>query len=271
MNNKQPTGDTVTDEPSTATPKGGDGYLADIDQRIAESREARQTPPDARNVHQRVADVIRDMPGIGKNERMDAPGAKYDYRGIEAIKLALKPLLGRHGVHYTPVELIEVADEPITKGGKPWMRTTMRVHWMIYGADGSSFQAESRGEGEDNADKASNKAMTVAEKQMLLTVFAISDQPDPDHERVERGAPAARWSTRQVQVVLRGRIESDVTGGDVERAKEYARQAWAEYGGEDDEDYDPTDAQLLIEAAVVFATQRLLDDEAQAAAERDPS
>lgn len=143
-------------------------------------------PVERVDVHEAIRRIIGDLPGIGKDS--EGSGVPYKFRGIEQIKTALKPLLAEHGVHYTAA-ILDVEDDDVTVSGKPWRRCRMRVRWMIYGPDGF-VTSEARGEGLDNSDKASNKAMTVAEKQMLLSVFAIADaSDDPDFQRHEIEQP----------------------------------------------------------------------------------
>lgn len=139
------------------------------------------------SVHQAIAAVINAMPAVGKDgEMLDGP--RYRYRTIEAIKAGLKPLLGRHGVHYAPHHLVSVVDDtvPVGSRGAVWQRTRLVVLWRVFGPAGGYIEVQTRGEGVDSSDKGSNKAMTAAEKQMLLTVFAIADgTDDPDHDRPE--------------------------------------------------------------------------------------
>ena len=144
---------------------------------------------DHPSVHEAIAGVIRDLPAVGKDSEV-TQGARYKYRGIEAIKAALKPLLAQHGVHYAPTTITEIADSTYqTKQGDTWQRIRMIVGYTVYGPAGDSIPAVGRGEGADNSDKACNKAMTVAEKQMLVQVFCIADADgDPDASRAEEQA-----------------------------------------------------------------------------------
>ena len=149
-------------------------------------------------VHGAIAAVIADLPAIGKDSRMTGGGPQYSYRGIEAIKAELKPLLGKHGVHYAPADFgpAEFGVETTTSrqgNTTTWQRVRVSVKFRIYGPDGSLVEAVGYGEGLDNSDKALNKAMTMAEKQMLIQVFCVSDgDPDPDHARPDRDQPQAQ-------------------------------------------------------------------------------
>lgn len=146
--------------------------------------DADAEPAGPLSVHEAIAAVIRDLPAIGKDQRV-TDGAKYMYRGIEQIKAALKPLLAQHGVHYAPTSIVTVDDTTYQSGsGATWQRVRLIVAYRIWGPDGSWIDAVGRGEGADNSDKACNKAMTTAEKQVLGQVFCIADSDgDPDESR----------------------------------------------------------------------------------------
>lgn len=60
------------------------------------------------DVHTAITAVIRDLPGIGKDQQITDGPQRYAYRGIEQIKAELKPILAKHGVHYTPFSLTSV-------------------------------------------------------------------------------------------------------------------------------------------------------------------
>ena len=82
---------------------------------------------DHPSVHEAIAAVIRDLPAVGKDSEV-TQGARYKYRGIEAIKAALKPLLAQHGVHSAPTTITEIADSTYpTKQGDTWQRIRMIV------------------------------------------------------------------------------------------------------------------------------------------------
>jgi hypothetical protein len=169
-------------------------------------------------VHDAVCAVIADLPAITKDARMTEGPAKYAYRSIEAIKTALKPLLATHGVHYSSVDMIVDDSEFAVRSGAMWQRCRMLVRWRVYASDGSYVEHVTRGEGTDSGDKASNKAMTAAEKYLLLQVFAIAEGgDDPDHHRPEEAVhrPADTWERWLKAGVL------DAVGGDRDRAREF--------------------------------------------------
>jgi hypothetical protein len=141
--------------------------------------ESNGTAP-ATNVIQALANVRRDLKGIGKDEKAAPQQGGYSYRGIEAVTAAVGPLLGKHGVVILP-EVLSVETKELTLGGKPWTDTLLSVRYRIYGPGGVD-DCVTAGPlhtiGRDNTDKGANKCMTQAYKQMLLQVLCIGDSKD---------------------------------------------------------------------------------------------
>lgn len=149
------------------------------------------------NVVAALARVQADIGGIEKltpdqrrkrGQGGDERGISYAYRGIDQIAAAAQPLFGKYGVIIAPDADTYEARE-ITVNGKPWTDATLTVNWRVYGPGGLEDFLEARtvGLGRDNSDKAANKAMTGAYKNLLLRLLCIGD-PDDDtdgqtHER----------------------------------------------------------------------------------------
>lgn len=161
-------------------------------------------------VHEAITAVILELPAVGKDNQVDGKSGGYKYRGIEAIKAALKPLLAKHGVHYAPTAITQVDDSTYQVGsGSTWQRVRLLVTYRVYGPDGSFIEAVGRGESADNSDKACNKAMTVAEKQVLGQVFCIADADgDPDQTRAEEQS-APNLKVPQLKQALAAAIGKD--------------------------------------------------------------
>lgn len=159
-----------------------------------------QPPP--LTVHQAIAAVMADLPGIGKDDR--SPEG-YTYRGIEAITRHLQPLMARHGVVVVPTATVhQVVPSPAMKDG--WQDVHVSVAWAVYGPDGSHVTATTVGIGRDRADKGANKAHTMALKYLLLSLFMVADKADdaeahlvtPEGDRAAQ-APAPAAAARPAQ------------------------------------------------------------------------
>jgi len=168
------------------------------------------TDTDDRTVYQRVLAILDELPAIGKDQRNEQQ--KFMYRGHDDVMAALNPLLGKHGVFMVPRVIDRVATDTRTTGkGSTMYEVNLHVEYTFTGRGGDSFVASAWGEGTDMGDKATNKAMTMAFKNVIAQVFALTthelsdaDATSPEHTTSTRGqstgqppqrarsAPAAR-------------------------------------------------------------------------------
>lgn len=158
--------------------------------------------PSPVRVTHAIANVIRDMDGVGKDQ-YNSQG--WMFRGIEDITAALKVQLGKHGVCLIP-KTKKITYEDVIVGGKPWREATVTMTWRAYGPLGDSVViGPVVGKGRDNSDKDVSKAMSMAFKYALLHTFCIADpdQQDADREKHETdsyGGKAGRGkSTKQTR------------------------------------------------------------------------
>jgi hypothetical protein len=129
---------------------------------------------DDRSIYERIADVLADLPAIGKDQRNAQQG--FNFRGIDDVLNALNPMLAKHGVFYVPEVLERVTEERATKSGGVMYVTHLHVRYRFYGLKGDYIEASGWGEGTDSGDKATPKAMTGAMKYVLFQTFAISTE-----------------------------------------------------------------------------------------------
>lgn len=134
----------------------------------------------AANVIEALGRVMRDLPGIGKDQQASAQQGGYAYRGIEAITAEAQGLFARHGVVFTPHVLsYEVRDLVINN--KPWTDVYEMVEYTVYGPGGVSDCIKVGpilSIGRDNSDKGGNKCLTQAYKYALTQTLTISDGKD---------------------------------------------------------------------------------------------
>jgi hypothetical protein len=152
-----------------------------------------------RSVHERMIAIIGELPAIGKNQKNQQQG--FMFRGHDDILNALNPLLVKHGVVVVPDVLErEIAQRTTAKGGVMY-EVNLHVRYRFYGPAGDSIEASTWGEGTDSGDKATNKAMTMAFKNVLSQAFAISsaELSDSDAETPEAttGRTADKMTTPQ--------------------------------------------------------------------------
>lgn len=134
----------------------------------------------APNVVVALLRVMRDLPGIGKDQTAAAQQGGYPYRGIEQITQHTQPLFARHGIVFAPrVVHHEIRD--LTVNNKPWTDTVELVEYDVYGPGGADDRitiGPILAIGRDNSDKGANKCMTQAFKYALLQALCISDAKD---------------------------------------------------------------------------------------------
>ena len=134
-------------------------------------------------IYKQLAAILAESGGIEKKRRNQDQG--YAFRGIDDVYNELHELFGKHRV-IVQTEVLERDCQPFTTGGgKTWMRVIAKVRYTYYAEDGSSTHDILYGEGTDNSDKATNKAMSAAQKYALLQKFIIPTEDgstDPDKD-----------------------------------------------------------------------------------------
>jgi hypothetical protein len=119
--------------------------------------------------------------GIGKDSRNKEQS--FNYRGIDAVMNTLAPLLVKHRLVVFPEYYDRVVTEKPTKSGGVMFNVVLRAVFRFVSLDdGSERSVQTYGEGQDSADKATNKAMAIAYKYAAFLMFCIPLEPtaDPD-------------------------------------------------------------------------------------------
>lgn len=151
-------------------------------------------------IHPAIIAIMRAIGPIAKSSRNEQQ--KYNFRGVDAIYNACHPHLAEHGVYCTSeiLDAQHTTKEVTTKTGRSSLsHAILRMRFTYRAEDGSSVSTEVVGEGMDyNGDKASNKAMSVADKYALLQLLKIPvAMADPDkHDAPEPREDAPRQQPR---------------------------------------------------------------------------
>lgn len=128
----------------------------------------------AKNVYQLIAAVSAELAqtGISKSRKNEQQG--YRFRGIDETLNALSHVLAKHGLIVIPRMTARSLVERQTKKGDPLFSVTVDAEFDFVSAhDGSRHTARTYGEAMDTADKATNKAMSVAYKYAAFLTFCI--------------------------------------------------------------------------------------------------
>lgn len=133
------------------------------------------------NIYETINKVIEEVGAIGKEKKSSQ---NYLYRGVDDVMNALQPLFAEHKLFVVPEVLEQSREERVTKNGGNLIYSILKMKYTFYAEDGSNVSAITIGEGMDNSDKSSNKAMSVAFKYACFQVFCIptEEMKDPDDE-----------------------------------------------------------------------------------------
>lgn len=147
-------------------------------------------------VHQALSKVMGDVQAVRKDSKNQSQ--KFLFRGIDAVLNAVGPALRKHGVTILPEDVDVHRSNGTTANGKQTAEVVIKVTYRIYGPNGDSIHGKVAAEAMDFGDKAIAKAMSVAYRTFLLQALTIpTDEPDPDSEFYERGAPSGTGASQQ--------------------------------------------------------------------------
>jgi hypothetical protein len=139
-----------------------------------------------------MATVLSEVGSISKGRRNEQQG--YKFRGIDDVYEAVHPLFAKHGIFTVPRVLSEETNERTTASGTVLRFVKLTMAYDFFAPDGSRVTAEMIGEAMDAGDKASNKAMSAAQKYALIQTFCIptGTTPDADYQTHEDLQPETR-------------------------------------------------------------------------------
>ena len=129
------------------------------------------------NLAQKIARANKDIGAISKDGNNISQ--KYAYQSIEAIRAAVRKVLGDNGLAIFPsYDKPEFLERKTQRGGTYFFARVMG-HFTI--TDGNeSVTCDFPGEGSDSGDKAIQKACTSAQKYFYKGIFNISDRDEED-------------------------------------------------------------------------------------------
>lgn len=142
------------------------------------------------NIYQAIHNVMDEIGAIGKNRKNQQQG--FMYRGVDEVMNALQPAFVKNGIFVVPEVIEQTREERTTAKGAQLLYSILKIKFTFYADDGTNVSATVVGEGMDSADKASNKAMSVAFKYACFQVFCIPTEEivDPDKETPPPSSPA---------------------------------------------------------------------------------
>lgn len=157
-------------------------------------------------IHAAIIAIMRAVGPIAKDSKNSQQN--YSFRGIDAVYNACHPHFADNGV-YSTSEIVDAkhgSSEVATGGGKKILHhAILKMRYTFWAEDGSNVATEVVGEGMDyGGDKASNKAMSTADKYALLQLLkiptAMVDSDRVPHSNPENDPDLPRQQSRQDRV-----------------------------------------------------------------------
>jgi len=123
-------------------------------------------------IHNAIVEIMRAVGPVAKSQNNKQQG--FNYRGIDQVYNAVHPHFAEQGVYSTSTILDAKHIDGKNAAGKAYVHAILRMRFTFWAGDGSSVATEVIGEGIDyGGDKASNKAMSVADKYAILQLLKI--------------------------------------------------------------------------------------------------
>jgi ERF superfamily len=143
-------------------------------------------------IYGKMIAVLQDVSHISKDKKNVQQG--FNFRGIDQVMNELHGLFSKHGIFVTSKVLNASREDRATKSGGNLIYSILDLEVTFYAEDGSNVSSMTRGESMDSADKATNKAMSVALKYALLQAFMIptEEMKDPDKDTPPPSAPIVK-------------------------------------------------------------------------------
>lgn len=144
--------------------------------------------------------VMRDVTFVPKNgEYEGGRSGNYSFRRFDDTAAAIGQSFRKHGIFVQTKTLNRTVtdyDKPYSNGNgsQRWTDVYVEVEYTFTSlVDGTTLTVQSYGQGKDNSDKATGKAMTSCLKTALTQAFMIpTNEPDPDDDRPGDVEPPAR-------------------------------------------------------------------------------
>lgn len=149
--------------------------------------------PEMVPVHLAWLRVRKEVRAIGKSELYNAPGTRFNFRGVDTVVNTFGPITLRHGISVFPVQVEATYRDTSTKNNAKMRECTARVTWLITGPKGDTLTLQTQGEALDTSDKGTAKAQSVALRVLLLSAgLTPTHDKDPDASHLDRGEAPVR-------------------------------------------------------------------------------
>lgn len=156
---------------------------------MADNKDKEGPPGRGLTLAARICAIMSECKTIEKRGKNHSQG--YTYVREADVADHVRDLLGKHGVACLPS--VEHIDEREYKSAKGYaMRfVRVRVRYALINADNPEerYEIVHFGDSSDSGDKALYKAITGAHKYMMMRLFFIGADDDPENDRGQPAAP----------------------------------------------------------------------------------
>jgi len=135
---------------------------------------------ESKMIYKKMASVMVAVSAISKARKNQTQN--YNFRGIDDVYNELHDIMAENSIVCLPEILSERSEERTSKNGGCLIYRVIHMRFTFITEDGSSVSCSVIGEGMDNGDKATNKAMSVAQKYALIQTFLIPTEEAKDPE-----------------------------------------------------------------------------------------
>ena len=151
----------------------------------------------------RLLAVMGEVGYIQKQGKTQS-GPSFTYMKHDDVVAALRPALVKHGVAYLATvkpETVSCVEHSMTKSGTQRYKTTLMMDMTFVNIDdpGDAYNVSFPGEGIDDSDKGSGKALSYATKNGLLKTFMIESGDEADNEAATQETAPRPQAVRQDQ------------------------------------------------------------------------
>jgi hypothetical protein len=142
---------------------------------------------ESKQIYSLMAEASKRIGVIGKGQTYDdGKGRSWNFRGIDDAMSAAQPVLADLGIAIS-VRCVDHKSEPVEIGKykTPGFHDQVMLEVTFYAPDGSCYSSTLPGIALDTSDKATNKALSAAYKNVIYQTFCIGTKEvadnDPDH------------------------------------------------------------------------------------------
>jgi hypothetical protein len=149
------------------------------------NKENKETKTE--NIYQKMSAIAQEIKTVGKNLKVDTGnGGSYKAVSEKDILEAVKEQEYKHGVFSYPYNRkiveseLQVIEKSTYKTNRFYLRLEIVYRFVNIENPTEFIDIVSYGDGLDNGDKATGKAMTYADKYALMKAYKIETGEDPD-------------------------------------------------------------------------------------------